>query len=172
MAGKVDHEHERWKHGHRRKPRQNLRQEVASRQVAKIIFLILFLDHTDGVAAGYLPIYLRLERLFPGYEYFFPVHSGTKLPTSITRKASQKKIQSNEMTETKFNTPAIARAGKKIPSILQWTLPQDRPFIKQPIPAHATAVTQKTPAAVRDRREALWALMAPTARTAGTPHSR
>src|SRR5712664_4849935 len=87
-------------------------------------------------------------------EYFFHVHSGTKLPTRIRRKASQKRFQSNEMTESTFKSPMMLRSGKRIPSILQWTLPQDRPFIRQPIPAHATATTQTTPLAVSDIIEA------------------
>jgi hypothetical protein len=69
-------------------------------------------------------------------------------------KASQNRFQSNEMIESTFNTATMLRSEKRIPSILQWTLQQDQPFIKQPTPAHATAVTQRTPLAVRERTEA------------------
>gem|GEM_PF-5038428 len=65
-----------------------------------------------------------------------------KLPTRITMKASQNKFQSKVMIESTFNTPTKARVGKATPSILQWTLPQDRPFRKQPTPTQATATTQ------------------------------
>jgi hypothetical protein len=81
------------------------------------------------------------------HEYFFHVHSGTKLATRITMNASQNRFQSNEITDSTLRAPMMARAGRRIPSILQWTLPQDRPFIKQPSPAHATAVTQRAPVA-------------------------
>ena len=87
-------------------------------------------------------------------EYFFQVHSGTKLATRMTMKASQNKFQLNEMTESTFNAPTMLRIGKRIPSILQWTLPQDRPFMRQPVPAQATAATQRTPLAVIDNTEA------------------
>ena len=60
-------------------------------------------------------------------------------------KASQNSFQSNEMTESKFSAPIMLRSGKRIQSILQWTLPQDRPFRKQPSPAQATATTQMIP---------------------------
>jgi len=73
-----------------------------------------------------------LEDAVLAEEYFFQVHSGTKLPTRITMKASQNRFQSNEMTESTFSAPMMLRNGKRIPSILQWTLPQDRPFIRQP----------------------------------------
>jgi len=85
-----------------------------------------------------------------GQEYFFQVHSGTELATRIGRKASQNEFQSNEMTESTFNRPRMLKSGKRIQSILQWTLPQDRPFMRQPVPAHATATTQRTPLAVSD----------------------
>src|SRR3989442_14785594 len=88
------------------------------------------------------------------HEYFFQVHSGTKLPTRITTKASQNRFQSNEMTESTFRAPMMPRSGNRIPSILQWTLPQDRPFMRQPIPAHATAITQRAPLAVSEITEA------------------
>ncbi len=68
-------------------------------------------------------------------------------------KASQKRFQSNEMTESTFNAPTMLRIGKRIPSILQWTLPQDRPFMSQPVPAHATATTQRTSLAVSDNTD-------------------
>src|SRR6266849_6185085 len=40
-------------------------------------------------------------------EYFFQVHSGTKLPTRIAKKASQNRFQSNEMTERTFSRPMM-----------------------------------------------------------------
>ncbi len=105
-------------------------------------------------------------------EYFFHVHSGMKLATKITMKASQNRFQPNEITISKLSAPMMASAGNRIPSILQWTLPQVRPFIKQPIPAHATAVTQRAPVAVMDSPEKSWASLAPIASTTGTPQSR
>ncbi len=72
----------------------------------------------------------------------------------MTMKASQNKFQLNEMTESTFNAPTMLRIGKRIPSILQWTLPQDRPFMRQPVPAQATAAAQRTPLAVIDNTEA------------------
>src|SRR5437667_4523686 len=60
------------------------------------------------------------------HEYFFQVHSGTKLPTRITMKASQNRFQSNETTESTFNALTMAKSGNAIPSILHWTRPQDR----------------------------------------------
>src|SRR5205807_10150935 len=86
-------------------------------------------------------------------KYFFQVHSGTKLATRMTTKADQKRFQSNEMTESRFNAPMMLRTGKRIPSILQWTLPQDRAFVRQPVPAHATATTQTTSLAVSDNTD-------------------
>jgi len=69
-------------------------------------------------------------------------------------KASQNRFQSNETTESTFNAPTMAKSGNAIPSILQWTRPQDRPFRKQPTPAQATAITQTTPLPVRESIEA------------------
>jgi len=93
-------------------------------------------------------------RYITHHEYFFQVHSETKLPTRITMKASQNRFQSNETTESTFNAPTMAKSGNAIPSILQWTRPQDRPFRKQPTPAQATAITQTTPLPVRESIEA------------------
>ena len=66
-------------------------------------------------------------------------------------KANQNKFQSNEITENTFNAPTMLRSGKRIPSIRQWTLPQDRPFMRQPLPAQATATTKTAPLAVSDK---------------------
>ena len=55
---------------------------------------------------------------YRNHEYFFQVHSGTKLPTRITMKASQNRFQSNETTESTFNAPTTAKSGNAIPSIL------------------------------------------------------
>jgi len=71
----------------------------------------------------------------------------------MTRKASQNRFQLNEMIESTFNAPTMLSIGKRIPSILQWTLPQDRPFMRQPVPAHATANTQRTSLAVSDNAD-------------------
>src|SRR5438876_3723703 len=72
-------------------------------------------------------------------------------------KASQNRFQSNETTESTFNAPTMAKSGITIPSILQSTRPQDRPFRKQPTPAQATAITQTTPLPVRESIEAPYA---------------
>ena len=63
------------------------------------------------------------------YAYFFQVNSGTKLATKITKKASKYRLQLNETIARRFKNPMIARTGKAIPSILQCTLPQDRPLM-------------------------------------------
>src|SRR5260370_23186644 len=82
-----------------------------------------------------------LESSLIAQEYFFQVHSGTKLDTRIMRKASTKLFQSNEMIESKFSTPTMLRSGNAIPPILQWTRPHDRPLINQPVPLQPTATT-------------------------------
>src|SRR5437660_1466683 len=47
------------------------------------------------------------------HEYFFQVHSGTKLPTRITMKTSQNRFQSNETTESTFNAPTWRKVEKR-----------------------------------------------------------
>jgi hypothetical protein len=86
-------------------------------------------------------------------------------------KASQNRFQSNEIADSTLSTPMTARAGNRIPSTLQWTLPQARPFIRQPIPAHPTVVTQRAPVAFMDSQEKSWASLAPIARTMSTPRA-
>ena len=63
------------------------------------------------------------------YEYFFQVSSGTKLAAKIIRKASKYRVQLNETIPSRFSMPMIVRAGKAMPSILQCTLPHDRPLM-------------------------------------------
>src|SRR5437660_9949455 len=77
------------------------------------------------------------------HEYFFQVHSGTKLPTRITMKASQNRLQSNETTESTFNATTMAKSGKTNPSILIWTRPQYRQFSKLPSLATSSLITNR-----------------------------
>jgi len=104
------------------------------------------------------------------HEYLFQMISGTKLVAKIPRKAIQKRLQLNEITDRIFKSPSTLRNGKKIPSILQWIRPHVRPLMRQPIPAQATATIQRLSSWMGESNDLPYANVAVVAKTAGTPH--
>jgi hypothetical protein len=78
------------------------------------------------------------------------MNSGTKLAIKMARKIGEYQFQGNEIAPSTFSTPRRLRIGKAIPSTMQWTLPQDRPLMKQVIPIHPTASAKTVPIRVSD----------------------
>ena len=73
-----------------------------------------------------------------------------KLVARIIKNAIRNRLQLNDRKSTTFNTLATARKGSRIPSILQCTLPQDLPLMKQPSPTQATEKVHRLPSCVTD----------------------
>ena len=67
--------------------------------------------------------------LFVGSLYLFQNNSGRKLANSISKNTPQNALQLKETTARTFSAPATLSAGRRMPSILQWTLPQLRPLM-------------------------------------------
>ncbi len=88
----------------------------------------------------------------------------------MTTNTIQNRLQLKETTPVTFSRPATPRSGKRTPSILQCTLPHERPFTKQPTPTHTTEDVHSNPASAGDSADAWYAAEVPTARTAGNPH--